>query len=357
MLPGARLPGCAARRAYRQARQARGRHVEHALQIRRLPHGDSLAAHAAALGLRRRTHGGAAGTASRVTTRCASCDEEGLNDALRSRVWHERIESRCCSTRCGDDWPAGAIVIFKGIRLPVPRPNTRRTLLQNNQGGLNVVHFVGAGSGAAGPHHRARRAASRRGGRGHLRGFAGESRRCLTLTKPGCEIHDSAKMTLEEVIAVIQAAESARARRRCACTRATPSIYGAVREQFDALDRAAASPLTSAPVSAAFCGAAAALRDGIYAARRRARRSSSRVRQGARRCRSGESIRALAAHRATMVLFLSTSLTEKLQGELLAGGYGDDNARGHRLQGDVAGGEDLPLHGRARCTRQRRKTA
>ena len=32
-------------------------------------------------------------------------------------------------------------------------------------------------------------------------------------------------------------------------------------------------------------------------------------------------IRALAAHRATMVLFLSTSLTEKLQRELLAGGY------------------------------------
>ena len=30
-------------------------------------------------------------------------------------------------------------------------------------------------------------------------------------------------------------------------------------------------------------------------------------------------IRALAAHRATMVLFLSTSLTEKLQRELLSG--------------------------------------
>ena len=36
-----------------------------------------------------------------------------------------------------------------------------------------------------------------------------------------------------------------------------------------------------------------------------------------------ESIRSFAAHQATMVLFLSTSLTEKLQGELLAGGYGE----------------------------------
>ena len=34
-----------------------------------------------------------------------------------------------------------------------------------------------------------------------------------------------------------------------------------------------------------------------------------------------ESIRSLAAHQATMVLFLSTSLTELLQVELLAGGY------------------------------------
>ena len=34
-----------------------------------------------------------------------------------------------------------------------------------------------------------------------------------------------------------------------------------------------------------------------------------------------DQVRALAAHRATMVLFLSTSLTEKLQEDLLAGGY------------------------------------
>ena len=34
-----------------------------------------------------------------------------------------------------------------------------------------------------------------------------------------------------------------------------------------------------------------------------------------------ESIRALAAHQSTMVLFLSTSLTERLQADLLAGGY------------------------------------
>ena len=36
-----------------------------------------------------------------------------------------------------------------------------------------------------------------------------------------------------------------------------------------------------------------------------------------------ESIRSLAAHQATMVLFLSTSLTEQLQKDLLAGGYAE----------------------------------
>ena len=37
-----------------------------------------------------------------------------------------------------------------------------------------------------------------------------------------------------------------------------------------------------------------------------------------------ESIRSLAAHQATMVLFLSTSLAKKLQEDLLAGGYAPD---------------------------------
>ena len=35
----------------------------------------------------------------------------------------------------------------------------------------------------------------------------------------------------------------------------------------------------------------------------------------------GQSIASLAAHQATMVLFLSTSLTQKLQSDLLEGGY------------------------------------
>ncbi|MBR5702089.1 MAG: cobalt-precorrin-4/precorrin-4 C(11)-methyltransferase, partial [Oscillospiraceae bacterium] len=74
------------------------------------------------------------------------------------------------------------------------------------------------------------------------------------------------------------------------------------------------------PGVSAFCGAAAALRveytlpdvSQTVIITRAAGRTPVPER---------ESIRSLAAHGSTMVLFLSTSLTEKLQRELLAGGY------------------------------------
>ena len=65
-----------------------------------------------------------------------------------------------------------------------------------------MVHFVGAGSGAV-DHHRAGKAPARGGGRDHLRGVFGEPG-AFVLCKNGCEIHNSAKMTLEEVISVIK---------------------------------------------------------------------------------------------------------------------------------------------------------
>ena len=59
----------------------------------------------------------------------------------------------------------------------------------------------------------------------------------LSYTKPGCEIHNSAKMTLEEVIAVIRAAEAA-GKTTVRLHTGDSSIYGAVREQFDELESA-----------------------------------------------------------------------------------------------------------------------
>ena len=71
-----------------------------------------------------------------------------------------------------------------------------------------MVHFVGAGSGAA---DLITVRGARLLGEADVVIYAGSlvNPALLSYTKPGCEIHNSAKMTLEEVIAVIRAAEAA----------------------------------------------------------------------------------------------------------------------------------------------------
>ena len=162
-----------------------------------------------------------------------------------------------------------------------------------------MVHFVGAGSGA--PDLITLRGA-RLLGEADVVIYAGSlvNPELLTLTKPGCEVHDSAKLTLEEVIALIERA---------------------VREQFDALTERGID-FDVCPGVSSFCGAAAALR-AEYTLPNVSQTVIITRTAGRTPVPERESIRSLAAHQATMVLFLSTSLTEKLQGELLAGGYGE----------------------------------
>ena len=57
----------------------------------------------------------------------------------------------------------------------------------------------------------------------------------LSLAKPGAEIHNSAPMTLEEVLAVMEQAE-AEGKTTVRLHTGDPSVYGAHREQMDALD-------------------------------------------------------------------------------------------------------------------------
>ena len=56
----------------------------------------------------------------------------------------------------------------------------------------------------------------------------------LEQTKPGCEIHNSASMTLEEVIEVMERAEQ-EGKKTVRLHTGDPSIYGAIREQMDTL--------------------------------------------------------------------------------------------------------------------------
>ena len=140
----------------------------------------------------------------------------------------------------------------------------------------------------------------------------------LTLTKPGCEVHDSAKLTLEEVIALVEAAERM-GKTTVRLHTGDPSIYGAVREQFDELAKRGIA-FDVCPGVSSFCGAAAALRTEYTLPDVSQTVIITRA-AGRTPVPERESIRSLAAHGATMVLFLSTALTETLQGELLAGGY------------------------------------
>lgn len=180
-----------------------------------------------------------------------------------------------------------------------------------------MVHFVGAGSGA--PDLITLRGA-RFLGEADVVIYAGSlvNPELLTLTKPGCEVHDSAKLTLEEVIALIERAER-EGKTTVRLHTGDPSIYGAVREQFDELDKLGIA-YDVCPGVSAFCGAAASLKTEYTLPDVSQTVIITRA-PGRTPVPEKQSIAALAAHQATMVLFLSTSLTEKLQRELLAGGY------------------------------------
>ena len=180
-----------------------------------------------------------------------------------------------------------------------------------------MVHFVGAGSGAVD-------LITVRGakllGEADVVIYAGSlvNPQLLDYCKSGCEIYNSATMTLEEVIDVSKAAEAA-GKTTVRLHTGDSSIYGAVREQFDELIKLGIE-YDVCPGVSSFCGAAASLKteytlpdvSQTVIITRTAGRTPVPERQ---------SIQSLAAHQATMVLFLSTKLTEKLQTELLEGGY------------------------------------
>lgn len=180
-----------------------------------------------------------------------------------------------------------------------------------------MVHFVGAGSGAAD-------LITVRGARllseADVIIWAGSlvNPELLKYAKAGCEIHDSAFLTLEQVVELIRAAEAA-GKTTVRLHTGDSSIYGAVREQFDALD-ALHIEYDVCPGVSAFCGAAAALK-AEYTLPEVSQSVIITRAAGRTPVPERESLRAFAAHRATMVLFLSTSLADDAQRELIDGGY------------------------------------
>ncbi len=140
----------------------------------------------------------------------------------------------------------------------------------------------------------------------------------LETTKPGCEIHNSAKMTLDGVIAVMERVHHA-AGMTVRLHTGDPSVYGAIREQMDRL-AALGIPYEICPGVSSFCGAAAALK-AEYTLPDVSQSVIMTRMAGRTGVPERESIRTLAAHGSTMVIFLSAGMTKRLQMELLAGGY------------------------------------
>lgn len=141
----------------------------------------------------------------------------------------------------------------------------------------------------------------------------------LDYCRPETTIYNSASMTLEQTVAAMRdAPEGATVVR---LHTGDPCLYGAIAEQMRELDKLGLA-YEVVPGVSSFCGAAAALR-AEYTLPNVSQTVIITRAAGRTPVPERESIRSLAAHQATMVLFLSTSLTEKLQGELLAGGYGE----------------------------------
>ena len=139
--------------------------------------------------------------------------------------------------------------------------------------------------------------------------------------KAGCEIFDSSRMTLDEVLAVMERAE-AEGKTTVRLHTGDPSLYGALREQLDALrERGVAFDVT--PGVSSLFGAAAALGAEFTLPGVSQSLIISRL-AGRTPVPEGEALRSLARHGAAMALFLSAGMLEKTQAELLAGGYAPD---------------------------------
>ena len=183
-----------------------------------------------------------------------------------------------------------------------------------------MVHFVGAGSGAAD--------LITLRGKALLEAadvviYAGSlvNPELLKYACPDCEVHNSATMTLDEVIEVMNKAEKD-GRTTVRLLTGDPCVYGAIREQMDRLD-ALGIAYDVCPGVSSFCGAAAALK-AEYTLPDVSQTVILTRMAGRTLVPESESIESLAAHNSTMVIFLSTGMPGELSRRLIAGGYSAD---------------------------------
>lgn len=183
-----------------------------------------------------------------------------------------------------------------------------------------MVYFVGAGTGAAD-------LITVRGMRlleqADVIIYAGSlvNPELLNYAKEGCQIHNSAKLTLEEVLEIMEQAEKD-GKVTVRLHTGDPSIYGAIREQMDELDRMQIEYESCPGVSACF-GAAASLNLEYTLPDISQSLIITRM-EGRTAVPEKESIESFAAHQTSMAIYLSTGILEELSRRLIAGGYEKD---------------------------------
>ena len=181
-----------------------------------------------------------------------------------------------------------------------------------------MIHFVGAGPGAVD-------LITLRGQRllteADVIIYAGSlvNAALLESKKKGAVVYNSASMTLEEVILVMQ---ENRDKEVVRLHTGDPSLYGAIQEQMTLLDECDI-PYDVTPGVSSFLGAASSLCLEYTLPGVSQSLILTRV-EGRTSVPKRESIRALASHQTSMVFFLSTSLLIELTEQLIEGGYHAD---------------------------------
>lgn len=143
----------------------------------------------------------------------------------------------------------------------------------------------------------------------------------LDYAKKDCQIHNSARLTLDEVIDIMKKA-SEEDKTIVRLHTGEPSIYGAVREQMDELDKLGIEYESCPGVSACF-GAAASLNLEYTLPDISQSLIITRM-EGRTKVPPRESIESFAAHQASMAIYLSTGMLDELSRRLVAGGYRED---------------------------------
>ena len=143
----------------------------------------------------------------------------------------------------------------------------------------------------------------------------------LSSCREDCLIYNSAYMTLEEVVEVM-AKGNEDGREIVRLHTGDPCLYGAIREQMDALD-CRGIPWQVCPGVSSFCGAAASL--GMEYTLPGVSQSVVITRMAGRTpVPERESVAAYASHQGTMVLFLSAGMLGEMSRQLMEGGYDAD---------------------------------